>query len=758
MPKLRSPFPIIGLLLAGCGSDNGMTPPPTVASIVVTPLSATITGIGNTQQFTAQPLDSDGNPVSASVTWSSSTPSVATVNSSGLATAVGSGTTSIQAEAGVVGNAVLVVIAEGLNVSSATLSNARVTLTYDGTIEAEGGAGGYSFAIISGSLPTGLQLASNGEITGLPNQVETQSFTVQVTDAQNEQATRTLSLSVCEAPVPFAVGDTQSGDPAPPGTCGIFLPSGFNDAYAVGVYRPTTAVSPSDVVSISLTIDGVGVSAAVPPPARALAPLGRTRLRLDDRARRRLEIASATAAAHAQVRMAEMELFARVGTAGLLPDYRETVPLRAAGAVDLPDQLELYPTTLTSGCSTLVPKVTAVKLAENDHMGIFQDETQTPQVTPAQAQVLLDYYDQFGKEVIDRYFSGVPDVNGDGKVVVFITPAVSGETAAFVWSGDFLSGGVCPASNQMELVYMNVVIVDELLAGVEQGPETLVHEVKHISSLYERVKRQETTGLPEFNPLWLEEGVAEIAGGVASRLAFAEKPLGPAVNDFMTGDDLRAAANPIDDETLGILVRLFRTQGYLSSQPNGLVVTPNGAGEDHTIYGSGWLFSRFLGDAYGLAANARLFEDQFWAEINDRDHPGGVTGIEQATGKSWSEVLGEFAHAIMVNGAPVPQPVRAFTTYDLPSSIEIFCFAADAPIEAPCTSPGPDGFFPWPVTVNRSGNNVEMGVPFLDATFSGQLGPAGMRIHWFVSNGTGSGAEINVDAPAPSRVVVVRIN
>src|SRR5207247_809272 len=68
-----------------------------VASVAVTPASAGIQ-VGQTAQLTATPKDGSGNALSGRiVTWASSNASVATVNASGLATAVAAGSAMITA-------------------------------------------------------------------------------------------------------------------------------------------------------------------------------------------------------------------------------------------------------------------------------------------------------------------------------------------------------------------------------------------------------------------------------------------------------------------------------------------------------------------------------------------------------------------------------------------------------------------------------------------------------------------------------------
>src|SRR5579885_2339042 len=91
-------------ILAGCGGGSSSSSSggsqPTISTITVSPASPSI-AVGATQQFTATAKDSSGNTISGvTFTWSSNTTSVATINSSGLATGVAPGTTQITASAG----------------------------------------------------------------------------------------------------------------------------------------------------------------------------------------------------------------------------------------------------------------------------------------------------------------------------------------------------------------------------------------------------------------------------------------------------------------------------------------------------------------------------------------------------------------------------------------------------------------------------------------------------------------------------------
>lgn len=85
--------------LGVCNDDSG-PPPPAVDSIAISPTTATIV-VGGTQAFTASAFDAAGQPIpSATFSWASDAPAIATVSSSGLATGVAPGDANITATSG----------------------------------------------------------------------------------------------------------------------------------------------------------------------------------------------------------------------------------------------------------------------------------------------------------------------------------------------------------------------------------------------------------------------------------------------------------------------------------------------------------------------------------------------------------------------------------------------------------------------------------------------------------------------------------
>ena len=94
---------LISALLAGCGGGNGGGPTATLVSIVVTPPNPSIPA-GVARQFTATGTFSDGTSrdITTQVLWSSSDPLVATVNGTGLATALAAGISTVTATSGTI--------------------------------------------------------------------------------------------------------------------------------------------------------------------------------------------------------------------------------------------------------------------------------------------------------------------------------------------------------------------------------------------------------------------------------------------------------------------------------------------------------------------------------------------------------------------------------------------------------------------------------------------------------------------------------
>jgi len=94
--RLRTAATLAALALAGCRDSVG----PEVATIEVTSDVNTIIAAGGNAHLTALARTQSGRAVTATFTWTSSNPTVATVSSSGLVQGVAAGNATISAAAG----------------------------------------------------------------------------------------------------------------------------------------------------------------------------------------------------------------------------------------------------------------------------------------------------------------------------------------------------------------------------------------------------------------------------------------------------------------------------------------------------------------------------------------------------------------------------------------------------------------------------------------------------------------------------------
>jgi hypothetical protein len=79
-----------------------------------------------------------------------------------------------------------------------TLAPGKVGQKYTQTLAASGGTPPYKWASVSSQLPAGLNLDSNGTISGTPRTAGVATFTVQVTDAASNTKSQPFSISISE--------------------------------------------------------------------------------------------------------------------------------------------------------------------------------------------------------------------------------------------------------------------------------------------------------------------------------------------------------------------------------------------------------------------------------------------------------------------------------------------------------------------------------------------------------------------------------
>jgi hypothetical protein len=139
-----------------------------------------------------------------------------------------------------------------LTISPTTIPSGTAGVAYSQTLTATGGTGTVSFAVTTGSLPSGLSLSSAGDLSGTPNQTGTFPFTVTATDSNSDTGSQAYSLQVgCPTVI---VGPSTLA----PGTAGTpYGPVTFTAAGVVGATTfAATNTLPAGITFIAGVLSG----------------------------------------------------------------------------------------------------------------------------------------------------------------------------------------------------------------------------------------------------------------------------------------------------------------------------------------------------------------------------------------------------------------------------------------------------------------------------------------------------------------------
>jgi|GEM_PF-133129 len=269
----------LGGLACGGGDDETPSPGVTLKSITVSPATANV-AVGATQQFAVNGVYSDGKTkaVTTGVAWTSSTTTVATINTSGLATAVADGSTTITATVGKLkGTATLTVITKALTGIQVTPASASIGV---GTTQQYAATANYNDGTTTDVTASATWSSSDTatatiSATGLASGVAAGTSTI---SAMFETVTGTAILTVTD--------NAMTGIVVAPATASI--PAGATQAftataqYADGTTQDVTAdvtwtSSDAEVATIAGgTATGVAVGTATITAAHAASGLSGT--------------------------------------------------------------------------------------------------------------------------------------------------------------------------------------------------------------------------------------------------------------------------------------------------------------------------------------------------------------------------------------------------------------------------------------------------------------------------------------------------
>jgi hypothetical protein len=251
------------------------------------------------------------------------------------------------------------------------------------------------------------------------------------------------------------------------------------------------------------------------------------------------------------------------------------------------------------------------------------------------------------------------ETDANGRIIMLFTPKVNAQsdnTLAFVASCDFYPSTADPrvgASNQAEIFYARAVTDTSAgstsLNGRSQWrrlmPSTLIHEAKHITAFAERLANPATT---TFEETWLEEATAQLASEMYGRVIHGN---GWRTNAGYTGV-LDCEVRPTTPRCNGATFVMGNHFGFLSDfLQNFEAKTILSGTDDNDIYGSSWLFARWLVDTYAGSDEGAFIRSLVKTTLK------GTANVTSVSGKSWPELLSNFTLMLAADDlANVPVP------------------------------------------------------------------------------------------------------
>jgi hypothetical protein len=253
---------------------------------------------------------------------------------------------------------------------------------------------------------------------------------------------------------------------------------------------------------------------------------------------------------------------------------------------------------------------------------------------------------------IDVATFGQPtDIDGNGRVLVLITPLVNKLTASNTCqtqgyiAGFFDAPDLVPSeshSNDAELFYAlapdpqgTFSCVHNVSSVGEITPSTFIHEFQHMISFGQHFIIRDG----DEEDAWLNEGLSHIAEELGSR--YYE-------NRFPPPTGRTDPAQLFPDSAQGFITGdVYNSYHYLldpsSTDANDAPSVSDWAADGSLVErGAVWLFLRWLGDQQDSTIYGRL----------DQTSKTGVPNVEAASGASFTTLFGEFALALYTDSLP----------------------------------------------------------------------------------------------------------
>lgn len=514
------------ILSCGGGGTDTIAPPPPVLTTLNLSFPQTTIFVGQTANASVDGLDQNGKPIATgTVTWSTGSTAIATVNANGAVTGVAPGQTQLTASAGGKQAQTTFTVAP-VPVASVTVAPTTASLGVGDTqqltattFDASNNNLGRPVTWSSGD-PSRATVSAAGLVTAVAQGVaivtatsegKSGSAQITVTPAQSTcNSGNALQLSVGTIRVLSAAEKASLclGGGASASEYALIPFNNTNVAASTTSFR-VTATNTSTIVAGQLA--SVQPSRSMVLGAMSAAAKATDSYEWAFRKRERQQLASVFKSA---------QRTRGITTRQLSPAFLTGIPANpTVGSI-----VNINPTLTGNLCSDPKQLHGAVVVAVLPHTIVLSD-TLSPAggYTSAEMTAFGQQFDTLGYALDVQNFGAETDIDGNGRVAILFTPGVNvipgppgGYVAGLFATRDLIPATQCASSNEGEMFYMPVPDPNRTINGnyavkadLAQGNlAVLVHEFQHLINAGRRLYVNNASSLEE---VWLNEGLSHIA-------------------------------------------------------------------------------------------------------------------------------------------------------------------------------------------------------------------------------------------------------